>query len=74
MMKVLIMICAITTSHAECQPETARVTIQGPDVSNHIECARNPQAYLAGTAIEVGPFEYVKVTCTRTTIGKGNHA
>ncbi len=72
MMKVLLLVCAAATPRFECQESTARVVIQGPDVSNALGCATQSQAYIAGTAIEIGAAEYLKIKCIRTRIGEHN--
>lgn len=74
MIKVLILICAVTTPRAECQRETALSVLQGPDVKNELLCGLHGQAYLAGSALaqSLTASEYVKVTCQRTTIGREN--
>ncbi|HSR71678.1 MAG TPA: hypothetical protein VLL72_04795 [Kiloniellales bacterium] len=65
MIKMLILICAVGLSRADCQPEVARVVMTGPDTDNPVACMFTGQAYLAGSAIEVGEDEYVKVLCRR---------
>ena len=72
MMKVLLLVCAAATPHFECQESNARVVIQGPDVRNALGCATRSQAYFAGTVIEIGAAEYLKIKCVRTGIGKHN--
>ena len=62
-MKVLILVCALSLPRTDCQPETARVVLEGPDAGNEIACMLGAQAYLAGSAISVGQDERVKVLC-----------
>lgn len=70
--KVLILVCSIALSHADCQPETALDIIQGPDVANELMCGIHGQAYIASSAVgtHLKNGEYVKITCSRTTIGR----
>ena len=70
MVKVLILVCALSQPRAECQPETARVVLQGPEANNATMCMSRGQAFLAGSAIRVSPEEWVKVLCQRTEIGR----
>ena len=72
MMKVLLLVCAAVTPHFDCQESNARVVVQGPDVRNALSCAMRSQAYFAGTVIEIGAAEYLKIKCVRTGIGKHN--
>lgn len=72
MMKVLLLVCAAATPHFQCQEGNARIVMQGPDVGNEISCAMRSQAYIAGTAIEIGAAEYLKIKCVRTRIGEHN--
>ncbi len=69
MVKVVILVCALSLPRAECQPETARAVLQGPDAGNAVTCMSRGQAFLAGSAIKVGRNEWVKVLCQRTEIG-----
>lgn len=72
MFKVVLLICVSSLSHGECQIETARSVLYGPDATNEISCALNSQAYLASTEIgrKLNDGEYLKIACRRTTIGK----
>ena len=73
MFKVLILICAASVSKPDCQVDTAVDIIQGPDVKNELMCGLHSQAYLAQTEISYNPkTQYIKVKCTRTSIGKDN--
>jgi hypothetical protein len=71
MFKVLILVCSINMAPSDCQRHNALDVISGPDAQNEIMCGLYGQAYVADTAL-VGRQnnEYVKVTCTRTSIGK----
>ena len=72
MFKVLILVCSIHLSPPDCETNTATEVISGPSASNESVCGLYGQAYIAGTAIGTGLSndEYVKVKCTRSTIGK----
>lgn len=74
MFKVLILICAMGTSPADCQAYNAIDVIQGPDSGDEDACGLNGQAFLARIALSTPhrDDEYVKVSCTRTNIGKAN--
>jgi hypothetical protein len=63
MIKLVILICALTLDHAHCQPETARVVMTGPESESQAACMFRGQAYLADSAIEVHTGEYVKIEC-----------
>lgn len=69
MVKVVILVCALSLPRVECQPETARAVLQGPEATNATTCMFRGQAFLAGSAISVGRDEWVKVLCQRTKIG-----
>lgn len=72
--QVVILVCAMTTAHRDCQPDTALDVIQGPEAQNELMCGFHGQAYLASTAIgrRLHEGEYVKIKCTRTGIGVAN--
>jgi hypothetical protein len=71
MFKVLILVCSMALTPSECRIDNAIAVIDGPDAPNELMCGLNGQAYVAGTAIaEKHEHEYVKITCSRTTIGK----
>ena len=71
MFKVLILVCSVALSPDECQADTAVAVIDGPEAPNEVMCGLNGQAYLANTALaERREDEYVKVTCSRSTIGR----
>lgn len=70
-MKVLILVCALSIPRPECQPENARVVLLAPDSRSAYACMMNAQTYLAGSAIEVGQNERVKVLC-RSSDNHGN--
>ena len=72
MFKVLILVCSINTTPADCQMDTAVDVISGPEAANQSMCGLYGQAYIADTALGAAlrDDEYVKVKCTRTAIGK----
>lgn len=72
MIAVLIFVCSITVAPADCNRATAIDVIAGPEAANEIQCGLHSQAFYAETALGIGPGEYLKVTCTRTSIGRGN--
>ena len=69
MIQTVILICALSLGRPDCQPDTARVVLQGPPAENEFTCMFTGQTTLAGTAIEVGKEEYVKVLCRRSKNG-----
>lgn len=71
MFKVLILVCSTALAPSECQINNAISVINGPEAADARLCGFNGQAYLAGTALVARhEDEYVKVKCSRTTIGK----
>ena len=71
MFKVMILVCSINLSPADCQMDNAIDVINGPDAQNEMMCGFYGQAYVADTALTgQRSDEYVKVKCTRTSIGK----
>ena len=72
MLKVLLLVCAMTVSQTDCQEATARTVVEGPDARNPMACAMRSQAYFASTALEIGEDEYLKIKCVRTAIAKAN--
>ena len=71
MFQVLVLVCSVGVAPADCQTDTAVKTIRGPEAANEIQCGLYGQAYFA----EMGQYqldgdEYLKVMCTRTSIGK----
>ena len=71
MFKVLILVCSINTTPADCQTDTALDVITGPEAANQSVCGLYGQAYIADTALgtKLPDNEYVKVKCTRATSG-----
>jgi hypothetical protein len=72
MFKVLILICSLNVAPGDCQTNTAIDVISGPEAANQSLCGLYGQAYIADTALGIQRHdnEYVKVRCTRTSIGK----
>jgi hypothetical protein len=70
--KVLILVCSINTTPADCQTDTAVDVISGPEAANQSVCGLYGQAYIADTALGTAlrADEYVKVKCTHTEAGK----
>jgi hypothetical protein len=64
-MKTLLLICALGTSHADCSIATAEAVIQGPDAASLGQCGLHAQAYIADGAIAgyLGAH-YLKIACT----------
>jgi hypothetical protein len=75
--KVLILICEIAVSRADCQIGTARDYFYAPDVQDMVTCGLHAQALAAETLptatvvrIDAG-LEYLKARCIpATSIGK----
>ena len=65
MIKVLLLVCAVATPRADCDRDTARIAVAGPEAPNEVACALQSQAYFANTALEIGEGEYLKILCTR---------
>jgi len=72
MLQVLLLVCSTAIPRLECQIDTARTVLVGPDAINEVACAMQSQAYFASSAIELADDEYLKILCRRTGIGKGN--
>jgi hypothetical protein len=61
---IVILICSIALSHAECQPNTALDVVRGPKVDNAVMCAMNSQTMMASTDLVQGDRgQYMKVVC-----------
>ena len=71
---VLILVCASALRPGDCQRETALDVIIGPNATNEIMCAIHSQAFYAQTemARTLRRGEYLKIMCSRTSIGHGN--
>ena len=66
MFKVLILVCSINLSPPDCQMDNAIDVINGPEAQNEMMCGFFADTALTGQRDD----EYVKVKCTRTSIGK----
>lgn len=72
---VLILVCAMATSHADCQPETALSTIRGPQVNDQSQCGFLGQATLASTALAPRDgLEYMKIMCVLPSVAVNHGA
>jgi hypothetical protein len=58
----LVLVCSMQA--AACSPDLARMVVRVPEPSAlPFLCLRNGQAYLAGSGLEVGSDEFVRVVC-----------
>jgi len=71
MFQVLILLCAIELSPPYCQPHTALEVITGPEAQNEVMCGVYGQEFAAERSMShpLRAGEYLKLVCTRTTIG-----
>jgi hypothetical protein len=70
MLTALVLICSIHV--APCSADLARMVVRVPERSAlPFLCLRNGQAYLAGSGLEVGEDELVRVICVRERGGAG---
>jgi hypothetical protein len=70
MLTALVLVCAIHV--APCSADHARMVVRVPERSAlPFLCLRNGQAYLAGSGLEVGEDELVRVICVRERGGAG---
>lgn len=66
MFQIMILICALGVSRADCRPEGALDVIRGPLVANEMMCGMHAQAFLAPTALAPrAGREYMKIQCLR---------
>jgi hypothetical protein len=73
MLTALVLVCSIHV--APCSADHARMVVRVPERSAlPFMCLRNGQAYLAGSGLEVGEDELVRVVCTRERGGAGTVA
>ena len=71
MFQILALVCLIGMAPADCQTNTAIKTMRGPEAANEVQCGLYGQSYFAEMAQdELAEGEYLKLMCTRTTIGK----
>jgi hypothetical protein len=70
MLTALVLVCSIHV--APCSADLARMVVRVPERSAlPFLCLRNGQAYLAGSGLEVGEDELVRVICVRERGGAG---
>lgn len=74
MFQILILVCSMSLAPIDCQADSAVDVIQGPEAASVEMCGLHGQAYLAEIALGTRhrDDEYVKIKCTRTTIGTSN--
>ena len=71
MFQVMVLVCAISITPAECQTNTAIKTLRGPEAANEVECGLYGQVYFAQMGQHrLTKGQYLKIMCTRTSIGK----
>jgi hypothetical protein len=63
---ILILVCSLAVSHADCQPDTAISTTAGPPVQNEMMCGLRGQTTIATTQVAPRPGEYLKLVCSRS--------
>jgi hypothetical protein len=64
MLTALVLVCSVHA--AACSQDQARMMVRVPERSAlPFMCLRNGQAYLAGSGLEVGDDERVRVICIR---------
>jgi hypothetical protein len=64
MLTALVLVCSMQA--AACTQDLARMVVRVPEPSAlPFMCLRNGQAYLAGSGLEVGGDEVVRVVCVR---------
>jgi hypothetical protein len=62
MLTALVLVCSMHA--ASCSQDLARMVVRVPEQSAlPFMCLRNGQAYLAGSGLEVGADEVVRVVC-----------
>lgn len=63
---ILILVCSVALSRADCHPKTAVDVVRGPTVKSEIMCGLFGQTQLASTALAPKPgSEYTKIMCMR---------
>jgi hypothetical protein len=63
-LSALVLVCSMHA--APCTQDLARMVVRVPEPSAlPFMCLRNGQAYLAGSGLEVGADEIVRVICVR---------
>jgi hypothetical protein len=59
---MVILVCSVTLSHSDCQPNTAVDVVRGPQADNPVMCGAYAQMMMARTDL-VQANEYMKVLC-----------
>jgi hypothetical protein len=72
MFTVLILVCSINLSPAECRVQNALDVIRGPDADTAASCGVVGQTYVAGAAVTFHhrSDEYLKFVCATSIIGR----
>jgi hypothetical protein len=65
LLQVLILVCSVDQAPPDCGPDTALDVIVGPAAANEIACARDGEAYVAGTPFVVAGETWPKILCAR---------
>jgi len=61
---IIVLICPLSISHADCQLNTAFDVIRGPHVNSPVMCGLNAQTMIARTDLmQAGDGQYVKILC-----------
>lgn len=72
-MVITLLVCAVALAHQDCQMNTAKKVIQGPEVKNKFECMFSGVTYGAQQPVVQELLNqggnYLKVMCIETTIG-----
>lgn len=64
--KIMMLLCPLALSHAECTPYNAIDKVDGPVVTNEMQCGLFGQTQMASTTLVPKPDEeYLKVVCLR---------
>ncbi len=74
MLKVLVLICAVTTDRADCDLNTAVDVITTAQASTPQQCGFMGQALIAPTSIAPEPGkQYVKIMCVHEKVALAAH-
>ncbi len=66
MLQIMILVCSVNLSPADCRVETALDVISGPQAQGVVSCGLQGQALIAATSFaRRGPDEYIKIKCSR---------
>jgi len=71
---VTILLCAASTTHADCDARSAIDVALGPPARSEIMCGLGAQEMFARTALQPKDGQYVKITCVRRRIAAENVA